>query len=109
MLLGLLFAVLICLAGYCGVRLLGLSKGLNGLALAPATGLGVVAILTTWAARMGVFVPGGAVLLVGVACLGGVFLARERRHIQAALTSEPRSRVTLGLLTAAALVPVVVL
>ena len=52
MLLGIITATLMIGAGFAGLRLVGVSRGPSALGLAPAAGIGLLAVLTTWALRL---------------------------------------------------------
>src|SRR5437879_2903986 len=66
-------------AGFAGLRLVGVSRGPSALGLAPAAGIGLLAVLTTWALRVQVPEPivGLVILALGVtgAALGASELA----------------------------------
>ncbi|HEX9106960.1 MAG TPA: hypothetical protein VF832_07025, partial [Longimicrobiales bacterium] len=109
-LLGVAFAVLTCGTGYAGLRALGLSKGLQGLALAPSTGLALLAIGSTWMARAGVLTPAGGWLVLASGLGGLVLAARQQRASMLSLAATPGEiRRALALLVAAVVLPIVVL
>jgi uncharacterized protein DUF6541 len=102
------FAALVLLSGYGVVRLLGLAKGATTLGVAPACGLALLAVITTWSGMMDVPAPaaGGLVALCSVVGLG--LAIADREALAASLRALAREhRLALTLLVAAVLVPFV--
>src|SRR5690242_21048043 len=100
MLIGALFAILACLGG------VAVNRPVRApLSLAPFTGLAVIAVLTSWCARLGAPPVTGSVLVVALAGLGAIVLVRNsatRRTIAEAVRNE---RVAGMVLLAAVVVP----
>jgi hypothetical protein len=102
MALGVFFFVLIVGIGLVAVRVLGLEGGWLALGLAPAAGLAVAVIFTTWAAVLPLPEPLALVVLVLVAGGGLASAARRLRGVTGA-------GVAGALLGASVLIPLVVL
>jgi len=102
------FAALVLSSGYGVVRLMGLAKGATTLGVAPAAGLAVLAVVTTWCGLSGAPAPiaGG---LVGVCSILGLGLGvADREAIAGSLRALAREhRLALVLLVGAVLVPMV--
>lgn len=106
--LAILFALLVVLAGVAASRALGLAKGVLGLGLAPATGLAVLAVISTWVGLANVPppLPGLAVLAIGL--IGAIVSVRDRSTIVAATKGLGREQpVASGTFVVALAVPCV--
>src|SRR5579859_7616018 len=81
MVFAVVFSLAVVSAGFAALRMLGLAKGAVGIGLAPAAGLAVLAIVSTWTTLLGVPPPlrGVAVLIVTVA--GLILGARDRNAV----------------------------
>ena len=108
LLVGLVLVCAVLASGYGVVRLLGLNKGVATLGLAPAAGLALLAVITTWCGLSGVRSP-VAGCLVGVCTLAGLGLGvADRESLGASARALARGhRVALALLVAALVVPFV--
>lgn len=109
MLIGLFFSVLIVCAGLAFLRLAGLMKGPTALGLAPAGGLALLAITTSWSTLLGAPTIVGAVLVAGLGVCGLVLVWRELSTARAILATRGENRLAFGLLTLALLIPTVAL
>ena len=104
MLIGFTSAVLIASAGYGCLRPIGLCRGAVVLGLAPAAGLAALAVLASWALRLGVPEPitGVAVLTVSVAGLAlgirDVLVNRVMWHCQRFEIGALLATVAIGLI-----------
>jgi hypothetical protein len=69
MAIGILFAVLVVSAGFAILRCVQHAKGVLALGLAPASGLALLAVISTWSGLSGLRspLPGAAVLVIGLA------------------------------------------
>ncbi|MBI4492732.1 MAG: hypothetical protein HY690_08085 [Chloroflexi bacterium] len=123
MLLGLVFAALVAGAGWSLLRLLGLARGLAGIGLAPAAGLALLAVLTTWAGVLGLPAAFGGLLLLVAGSTGVALAARTvsslslslwervgvRAQVPALRSGRTEDRLAAALLGAALLVPALLL
>ena len=101
--LGVLFASVVVMAGFGVLRGLGLAKGVQTLGFAPATGLAILALITTWAGvgRLLPPIPGG--LCVAVVFIGLSAAARDRQVLYNAIGAFLREQRLASTLFAAAL------
>jgi hypothetical protein len=106
---GVLFAVCVIAAGYGVVRGLGLAKSVVALGLAPATGLGTLIVLTTWAGFLRLPPLAGALLILATAGIGFLHGALDRDEWRGATTASAEVRASLLLLGLGLVVPVVIL
>src|SRR6266702_4136969 len=96
-------------AGCAALRLLGLTKGLLGLGLAPAAGLALLAIVTTWTTLLGAPLVLGTVLLLGMALVGLYLTGREYSAARHALSVAGEHRPALVVLAVSVIVPALIL
>jgi hypothetical protein len=99
-----LFALTVVAAGYAALRVLGVAKGALGLGLAPATGLAVLAIVSSWSVLFGAPPPLPGALVVLVAVVGtGLVVADQQIVLVRTLWRD--QRLLLAVLVVATGVP----
>jgi len=105
-LLGIITATLMIGAGFAGLRLVGVSRGPSALGLAPAAGIGLLAVLTTWALRLQVPEPIVGLMILGLGVTGAALGASE---LAAGSERWRCHRLELGALSVALITTLVVL
>jgi hypothetical protein len=105
-----LFALTVVAAGYAALRGLGVAKGALGLGLAPAAGLAVLSIVSSWSVLLVAPPPLPGVIAALVALVGVALAVADHRSIRAAArTIWHEQRVALATLGVAFIVPFVVI
>jgi hypothetical protein len=95
-------------AGYATVRLLGLAKGAAAVALIPAAGLAVTAVLTTWCGLLGAPAPVAGVVMLGCSLVGLWLLVDDRDWLLTSVRGFwQQDRAAAVVLIGALIVPVV--
>jgi hypothetical protein len=108
MAIAILFSFSILSGGFAVLRAVGLARGMVGLGLTPAIGLGVLAIVSTWSVLLGVQAPVPGVLVFGATIAGLVLVMVDRQSIVRAATELVRKhRIAAVILAAAVIVPVI--
>jgi hypothetical protein len=108
MLVGILLVVLVLCAGYAALRVVGLAKGASAVGLAPAAGLALFAVLSTWCGLSGAPPPLAGLMVLACSVTGLVLLAVDRDELRVAVGSFAKEHgLAALLLLAALLVPVI--
>src|SRR5438067_9175778 len=105
MVIAISFCAVVVAAGFGLLKLLGLTKGLLGLGLAPAAGLALLAIVTTWTTLLGAPPVLGTVLLLGTALVGLYLAGHEYSAARHALSVAGEHRPALVVLGVSVIVP----
>jgi hypothetical protein len=100
-----LFALTVVAAGYAALRVLGVAKGALGIGLAPAAGLAVLSIVSTWSVLLGAPPPLPGWFVVLVALVGVSVAVADHRILPAGTTLWRDQRLPLVVLCVAVAVP----
>src|SRR5438445_681741 len=82
--IAILFALLVISAGAAVLRMFGLGKGVAALGLAPAAGLAVLAIVSTWTGLLNLAPPLPGLALLAIALAGASLTVGDRQTVAAA-------------------------
>src|SRR5579872_6789324 len=104
-----LFSLTVVSAGFGALRALGVGRGVLGLGLAPATGLGVLAVVASWSVLLGAPAPVPGVLVYGIALVGLALAVADRAAVVLAVRGVVSEQgLAVATLIAALVVPMIV-
>jgi hypothetical protein len=103
-----LFLLTVLSVGFGVLRVLGISKGAVGLGLAPAVGLALLAVVSSWCALIGAPPPVAGVVTYALALVGLALTIHDcQAVVEAARTLAREQQVAAALLVAALAVPLI--
>lgn len=99
--LGIASFLLIASAGFCTLRLLGLSRGLLAVGLAPSAGLAVLAVCASWGAALELPAPLRTAPLIAAGVGGLLLAARQASAVWRAVSRASAERLALAMVSLA--------
>src|SRR5207245_460657 len=109
MVIAISFCAVVVAAGFGLLKLLGLTKGLLGLGLAPAAGLALLAIVTTWTTLLGAPPMLATVVVVAIALFGLYLAVGEYAGVRNALSAPGEHRPALVVLCVSVIISAFIL